>query len=187
MVIPTHLPHLCPPSPSPSAITDISGYPWKILFQQYLCEQIFACPPVHRKCIKEACQLVWAVFGHVMNTVLQDLPSSRWEQVMRKLGTWVTRPEGVEAFQEQGELGGEKLALPIYSHKPFSGFICTPLWSLSRNSFYQSLLRKLPYNSCNSINRVGKSGKLLGIDLSYLFKWGRGEGNCVLGIRLNTL
>lgn len=36
------------------------------------------------------------------------------------------RPEGVEAFQEQGELGEEKLALPIYRHKPFSGFICTP-------------------------------------------------------------
>lgn len=28
---------------------------------------------------------------------------------MRKLGTWVTRPEGVEAFQEQWELGGENL------------------------------------------------------------------------------
>lgn len=36
------------------------------------------------------------------------------------------RPEGVEAFQEQGELGEDNLALPIYSHKPFSGFICTP-------------------------------------------------------------
>lgn len=35
------------------------------------------------------------------------------------------RPEGVEAFQEQGELGGEKLALPIYSHELFSDFICT--------------------------------------------------------------
>lgn len=48
---------LPPPSPSPSAIADISGYPWKFLFQQYFCEQIFACPPVHRKCIKEASQL----------------------------------------------------------------------------------------------------------------------------------
>lgn len=59
-----------------------------------------------------------------MNTVSQDLPSSRGEQVMRKLGTWVTRPKGVEVFQEQGELGGEKLASPISSHELFSGFIC---------------------------------------------------------------
>lgn len=61
VTIPTHLPFptspLPPPSPNPSAITDISGYPWKFLFQQYFCEQIFACPPVHRKCIREASQL----------------------------------------------------------------------------------------------------------------------------------
>lgn len=33
------------------------------------------------------------------------------------------RPEGVEAFQERGELGGEKLALLICSHEPLSDYL----------------------------------------------------------------
>lgn len=54
---------------------------------------------------------------------------------MRKLGTWVTRPEGVEAFQEQGELGGEKLALPICNHEPFSDYLYFLMVTLKKKLF----------------------------------------------------
>lgn len=54
MTIPTYLHFpIAPPTPNLSAITDFSGYPWKSLFQQYFCEQIFACPPFTKSTLKQ--------------------------------------------------------------------------------------------------------------------------------------